>query len=383
MPSVVHLIRNFLPPMTSFVRNQIMNHIRYEPSVVYTERNESPFFNEISSKYSTWSPIGSKHGQWLCDHMLLFAPADRHRLVKRLSETKPGLAHIHYGVEAALFATVLKSVNIPSLVSFYGHDCTAFPSRAFGIGGYLLRKNVFNNPMVKAITAMSPDMENDLLALGCPAGKIRIYYHGIDTLRFNRLREYRESGELTFLMISMLDPKKGHDVLIKAFVNAIAQTSVPIRLKIYGKGELEGELRSRIAETGTDRIQFCGSVQFGSDEHFSSLMTADVFVHPSRQSANGEKEGIPGAVVEAMASGLPVITTFHAGIPYIIKNNETGLLIRENNIEELTRAIIILAGDASLRKKVGIAAREYALGTLDIRKKEAELEKLYDQVAGG
>ena len=380
MPAVTHLVRNFLPPMTSFIRNQIMHHVRYEPSVIFTMKNESPLYQEISSKYPVYSPIGSASGQWICDHMLMFTPGDRKRLLGWLSEFKPDVIHIHYGVEAVLFAPLLESLNIPALVSFYGHDCTAFPSRALGLGGYLLRKKVFGNPAVKVITAMSPDMKKDLLALGCPEEKIRVHYHGIDTERFNKPREYRGQAEITFVMISMLDPKKGHDVLVEAFAGAIAETSVPIRLKIYGKGELEQQLRLQIAKTGTDRIQFYGPLQFGTEEHVSALISADVFIHPSRRPASGEKEGIPGAVVEAMAAGLPVITTLHAGIPYVVKNGETGLLVGENSVDELKAAIISLAENAGLRKKIGQAARNFTIEKLDVRTKEAELEKLYDDI---
>jgi len=380
MPTVAHLIRTFLPPMTSFVRNQIMHHIRYEPTVIYTEKNESPLFKEISLKYPVSSPIGSAHGQWICNHMLMFTPADMKRLKDRLRELRPDVAHIHYGVEASLFAPVLRSVNIPALVSFYGHDCTSFPSRALGLGGYLLRKNVFRNPAVRIVTAMSPDMEKDLLALGCPAEKIRVHYHGIDTERFNLPREYKEKGELTFLMISMLDPKKGHDVLIRAFTMAMKESSTPIRLKIYGKGELEKQLCSQIADTGTGMIQFLGPISYGSDEHVSALLSADVFIHPSRTTAGGEKEGIPGAIVEAMTTGMPVITTRHAGIPFIVKDGETGLLAGENNVVELKDAIIALAGNAGLRMKLGKSARSFSLGKLDIRHKETGLESLYDEI---
>ena len=379
MPAVTHMIRNFLPPMTSFVRNQVMNHRRYTPSVIYTQKNESPLYDEISSQFPVYSTIGSSRGQWICDHLLLLTADDRKRLKGLVGEIKPDVAHIHYGVEAVLFAPVLKSLGIPALVSFYGHDCTAFPSRGYGLGAFLLRRNVFNNPAVKVITAMSPDMEKDLLALGCPWWKIRVHYHGIDTEKFNRPREYRDRGEVTFIMISMLDPKKGHDVLIRAFSEAVSATPVPIRLKIYGKGELETQVRSMIAASGTDRIEFLGPLQFGSEEHISVLLSADAFIHPSRQSATGEKEGIPGAIVEAMSAGLPVITTLHAGIPYVIKDGETGLLIRENNVNELKAAIIRLAEQADLRKRLGEAARDFATGFLDVRKKEGDLEKLYDE----
>ncbi len=383
MPRVVHLIRNFLPPMTSFVRNQVMNHSRYEPSVVYTEKNDSALFREISSKYPVYCPAGSYFSQWVCDHMLLYTADGRKRLSAILGKVKPDVAHIHYGVEAVLFAPVLKSLNIPALVSFYGHDCTAFPHRAYGLGGYLLKKKVFDNPVVKIVTAMSPDMENDLLALGCPPEKIRVHYHGIDTAQFSRPRAARGNGEVVFLMISMLDPKKGHDVLISAFARALKETNLPIRLKIYGKGELEEQIKQQVAETGSDRIGFFGPLQFGSEDHYNALFSADVFVHPSRRSATGEKEGIPGAVVEAMASGLPVITTRHAGIPYVVQDGVTGLLVAENSIEELKSAILQLASDAGLREKIGSEAQHFAIEKLDVRKKEAGLENLYEQIENG
>jgi len=357
-----------------------MNHIRYEPSVIFTRKNESPLYTEISSKFPIWSPIGSQRGQWICDHLLFFTADDRKRLISHLLEIKPDVAHIHYGVEAALFAPALKSLNIPAMVSFYGHDCTAFPSRVFGLGGYLLNKNVFSNPAVKVITAMSSDMEKDLLKLGCPAEKIRVHYHGITTERFRMTREYRDSGELTFLMISMLDPKKGHEILISSFAEAMQRTTVPIRLDIYGKGELEDNIRATLTRIGSNRIQFHGALQFGSDEHLKTLSDADVFVHPSRTSSTGEKEGIPGAIVEAMAAGLPVLTTLHAGIPYVIRDGETGLLVKENSIGDLTAAIIRLAEDTKLRQKLGESARDYALEYLDITKKEILLEELYDEI---
>ena len=380
MPTVVHMIRNFLPPMTSFVRNQIMNHVAYEPSVIYTEKNESPLFREISSKYPVYNLIGSRFSQWVCDHMLVFTADDRKRLSDRLKTLKPDVAHIHYGVEAVLFAPVLKALNIPALVSFYGHDCTAFPARAYGLGGYLLRKNVFGNPAVKVITAMSPDMQNDLLALGCPPEKIRVHYHGIDTFQFSRPLANSGNKEVTFLMISMLDPKKGHDVLISAFAQALKETNCPIRLKIYGKGELEEQIRQQIALTASDRIGFFGPLQFGSEDQYNALFSADVFVHPSRRSATGEKEGIPGAVIEAMAAGLPVITTRHAGIPYVVQDGVSGLLVAENSIDELKTAILHLASDAEKRQSLGLAASAFALEHLDVRKKEVDLETLYDEI---
>jgi colanic acid/amylovoran biosynthesis glycosyltransferase len=81
-----------------------------------------------------------------------------------------------------------------------------------------------------------------------------------------------------------------------------------------------------------------------------------------------------------MASGLPVIATRHAGIPVVITHNETGLLIPENDVEALSDAIIQLAEDVNLRKKIGNNGKILTQSTLDVHVKEAELEKLYDEI---
>ena len=116
--------------------------------------------------------------------------------------------------------------------------------------------------------------------------------------------------------------------------------------------------------------------------HLELLKNADVFVHPSITTANGNKEGIPGAIMEAMSAGLPVIATVHAGIPYAVVNGKTGILVEERNIGQLTDAIVRLADNAELRREMGMAGREHVRRELALDKKEEELERLYDGLAG-
>ena len=81
-----------------------------------------------------------------------------------------------------------------------------------------------------------------------------------------------------------------------------------------------------------------------------------------------------------MAAGLPVITTRHAGIPYVVQDGVSGLLVAENSIDELKTAILHLASDAEKRQSLGLAASAFALEHLDVRKKEVDLETLYDEI---
>jgi len=129
-----------------------------------------------------------------------------------------------------------------------------------------------------------------------------------------------------------------------------------------------------------DYVSYKGKITYASQEHLKILNDADVFIHPSVTAGNGDKEGIPGAIVEAMSAGLPVISTYHAGIPYIIEHNKTGLLVKEWDIKALTEAIICLAERVELRKKLGLAAQKYALENLDLLQKEKELETIYNNL---
>ena len=108
---------------------------------------------------------------------------------------------------------------------------------------------------------------------------------------------------------------------------------------------------------------------------------ADIFVHPSVVDPQGNKEGIPGAIVEAMSAGLPVISTYHAGIHYIITHNKTGFLVKEHDVVALSEALVKLIKNPELRKTIGLAGQRYAMDNLELMTKEIELEKIYQQIA--
>ena len=127
-------------------------------------------------------------------------------------------------------------------------------------------------------------------------------------------------------------------------------------------------------------VEMMGKVVYGSIQHFKEFQEADVFIHPSITDKNGDKEGIPGAIVEAMSAGLPVISTYHAGIPYVIENGKTGLLVNEWDVNSLANVILKLTDDYSLRKELGQSGQENALANLNLNEKERELEKIYGSI---
>ncbi|MCX6268079.1 MAG: glycosyltransferase [Bacteroidetes bacterium] len=379
---VTHLLRTFLHASTSFVSNQILHYDRYQPSVGFTDKLESDLYQAIASRYPVYQAPHGLLGKFLCSRFLEFSPSDERKLIQWVQVMAPDVIHVHFGVEAILFSKAIRKLNIPAVVSFYGHDCTSFPAKYQGLGLTMLKRSVFFNPAIKMILAMSPDMRADLIALGCPEEKIRLHYFGTDASQFVMDRSYTNKDVINFLIISHLEEKKGHRYLIDAFNKATVLSTRKIQLYMVGNGKLEQEIREQIASTGAKNIFMQGFVAYRSKEHLGLFKSADVFVHPSITAKNGNKEGIPGSIIEAMSAGLPVISTNHAGIPYVITHEKTGLLVNERDTDQLAAAILRLAASADLRRSLGTAARLYAQDELDVDKKLLEREMLYDELSG-
>jgi colanic acid/amylovoran biosynthesis glycosyltransferase len=379
--NVVHLARWLLPFTASFIRNQIVYHRKYSPSIVYAQRKEGPFYEELSSGYDTFCPFDTAgFDRYLYEKFRILTPDKRVQIMEFIQGKNPDVLHVHYGVDCLIYADIIRELDIPACVSFYGYDCTSFPKRFFGYGKTLLRKNVFYNPGVKAVLAMTEDMKKDLLRLGCPPEKIIVHYYGTETGTFHMKRVYWEKEEVNLLIISSFQERKGHFFLIEAFEQLHRDMGKKARLHIVGDGYLRPAIEKKIAALGLDTIILHGPVKYRSKEHLAFLEMADIFVHPSVTPSNGEKEGIPGAIIEAMAAGLPVISTYHAGIPYIIENEKTGMLVQEYDVFGLANAIRRLTQDATLRETIAKAGQDYAMNYLDIKEKEIELERIYESL---
>jgi colanic acid/amylovoran biosynthesis glycosyltransferase len=220
-----------------------------------------------------------------------------------------------------------------------------------------------------------------MVKLGCPKEKILLHYHGSDAKRFLfPQRSYAANESLKVLICARLAPKKGHHVLFDAVAKFSKFTKWKIQLIVVGEGPLKHPLMSLAENLNIQHlVTFRGHIPYASKQLEDEYRNADIFILPSVTSFR-EKEGIPGTLIEAMASGLPVVSTRHAGIPEVITDRVNGLLVNENDMEGIVKALIELSNDPILRSSLGREAASTAASCLDLSSRTAELENIYDQL---
>ena len=148
-------------------------------------------------------------------------------------------------------------------------------------------------------------------------------------------------------------------------------------LDLVGDGPIKQSLINLVSGLGIrDKVNFRGFLT-GKDL-MDCFMNADIFSHPSCITADGDREGIPNSLLEAMSYGLPVVATYHSGIPEVIRNRENGLLIDSHDIDSLTSSFIEIITNPYSSIKMAQKARETINSRFSISACVTELEKAYD-----
>ena len=183
--------------------------------------------------------------------------------------------------------------------------------------------------------------KNKLIEMGCPPEKIHVTRMGIEPEKFNFQPRQAFQSPLRIVSVARLTVKKGLDVAVKASA-ILKQRGGQFQYTIIGNGDQDEMMRNFIAREG---MEDCVSMPgFKPQEEIRrALSEADIFLLPSKTAADGDMEGIPVALMEAMAVGLPVVSTFHSGIPELIENNVSGWLVEEDDPEALAETLLKLS----------------------------------------
>jgi colanic acid/amylovoran biosynthesis glycosyltransferase len=275
---------------------------------------------------------------------------------------------VHFGYNALKILPLAKKFNLPLVVCFHGYDA----SKLLKVKPYYSALPALFN-YASHIILVAPFMYDNLIPYGIDRNKTSIIPYGIDLSLFNNLPKRRcaTNRDLIIIHAGRLTAKKG----VLDLVNVVAELKIynfPFKLHIVGDGEERNVIESKIAEENLEDFV----VSFGAMPHnklLEKLQDADIFVLNSRINEDGDSEGYPNAILEAMATGLAVISTYHAGIPNIVDNGLNGLLVEERNNHQLKDALVKVLSDNYLREKLQNNAREKALKYFD---KEIKLEQI-------
>jgi colanic acid/amylovoran biosynthesis glycosyltransferase len=247
-----------------------------------------------------------------------------------------GLLHAHFATTGWYYLSLRRKLRVPLVVSFYGYDYE-----------WLLRnhpewQNRYEILFDEAAMFLAEGWSGreKLIRMGCPANKVRVARLGVNVKEIPFILRHKESNFLRLVQIATFTEKKGHTTTVRAFARAAA-IYPGLHLTLVGKDSsgLRSELDEIIAEHGiADRVVFVDGIDFAKLHEY--LHDFQVFIHPSRHSNSGDSEGgAPIVLLDAQATGMPVLTTNHCDIPDEVIHDITGILVQESDDEGLAEAI--------------------------------------------
>jgi colanic acid/amylovoran biosynthesis glycosyltransferase len=301
--------------------------------------------------------------------LIAFAAAAAHVPAVRRARTTH--VHAHFATYPAMAAWLChRLLGIPFSFTVHAHDIYVHQ-----LG---LRRRIDEAEFVVAISQYNRRLVEQL---GRGSTPVHVIHCGVDVTDYDyEPRTPPLDGEVRALCVASLEEKKGHRFLFAALASGIPGLE-RIHLDLIGSGKLTEELEAFAWRLGiAGRVRFLGSRP--EHEVAQALREADLFVLPSVLDGNGDMEGIPVALMEAMASGVPVISSRLSGIPELVRDGETGLLAEPCDVEGIARAIARTIDDPDETGLRVEAARDLVERDFELRKNSARLARLLGVSAG-
>ncbi|WP_347275219.1 glycosyltransferase [Candidatus Kuenenia sp.] len=285
------------------------------------------------------------------------------------------IIHCHFG-QIGNIGALLKDIGTIKgrlVTTFHGYDMSLYIKKEGNdVYNYLFEKGDMFLPI-------SERWKNELIKLGCDEKKIFVHRMGIDTRKFLFYpRKPRDNGKVQLLTVARLVEKKGVQYGINA-VAKVLKNHPDIEYKIVGDGTLRGDMTRLIDELDvSNNIKLLG---WKTQEEIMELMkTTDILLAPSVTSQDGDQEGIPVVLMEALAQGIPVLSTYHSGIPELVHDGISGFLVPERDVDSLAERLMYLIGHQEIWAEMGKAGRKYVAENYDVNKLNDQLLELYQRL---
>lgn len=291
--------------------------------------------------------------------LLPFALSMTRKMMGVIKKYDIEIINAHWALPSGFLATMSKRIHrLPVVTTLYGAELFIV-RRKYSIFKPLLKRAISNSDKVIAISDATADAAKNIAT----RKEVEIIPDGVDTEHFSPeisgdeiKRRYSLEGYQVILSCGRMVERKGFEYLIRA-MPAVIEKLPNTKLILIGEGPEKAKQSNLTSNLGVD-----GSIIFSgvaSDEDLPKYYAAcDVYVLPSIIDSRGDTEGSGTTLVEAMASGKPVIGTNVGGIPYAVHNGEEGFLVEQRSPSQLAERIITLLSDQSLRQEFGKRGRK-------------------------
>ncbi len=373
-PVVALYCATFLKPEMLHIYRQITGLQRVEP-VVIAQKRENPEkfpFNKIDIVEKSATHFLRRFWfRQVCNKPWQISAGEVRAITAVLTRENAQLLHIFFGHIAVHLLPLIRSWPKPRVVSFHGADVLVdMDKRAYRKA----TKEMLN--LVTRVFVRSASLQRAVVELGCDENKIDVVRTGIPLQEFPfRDRELPTDGRWHFLQASRLVQKKGIATTLHAFTAFLNHYPNAV-LTIAGEGPMLEELKELTRRLKiADRVMLPG---FLAPEKLREVYySSHIFLHPSETGSDGNQEGIPNSMLEAMATGLPVFATEHGGIPEAIENGVSGILVAERDYEALSKALLDAAQNPDLLKRLARNGANVVGKKFDQRQQIQRLEEIY------
>ena len=372
LPVVACYCATFLKPEMRHIYRQITSLTRLRPFVIAQKREEAERY-----PFDAVTVVGKPATHFLRriwfkqirDTPWQISRREVNALISILEKADARLLHIYFGHIAVHLLPLIRAWGKPSVVSFHGADVMVDLNKP---AYRAATKQMLE--AVRLVLVRSESLGRALVEIGCAQKKIRVQRTGIptDEIPF-QTRIWPTDGAWKFVQACRLIEKKGLRTSLLAFAKFVAAHPYST-FAIAGEGPLRAELENQTCDLGiADTVSFAGFVS--QNELRELFYRSHIFLHPSERGADGNQEGVPNSMLEAMASGLPVFATEHGGIPEAIKNGESGILVSEGNADALARALLNAVENS---RALTTIARNGAASVREKFEQRAQTRKLED-----
>ena len=297
------------------------------------------------------------------------------QVVSLLERSSYDVIQCHFGPMGIMAATLreIGALRGKLVTVFHGFDLTTHLKKT----GRHVYGSLFQ--MGDLFLPISQRWKELLIDMGCPPEKVVVHKMGIDTRKFGFVPRSKENdGKIVALTVARLVEKKGVEYAVKAFAKTLG-TYPNMEYLIAGDGPLKAHISSLVKNMGIEsKVKLLG---WKNQEEILDLMNkAHIFLCPSVTAKEGDQEGIPVAIMEAMATGMPVLTSNHSGIPELVQHGLSGFIVPERDVDALSDKLSYLVNHPEIWSEMGSVGTRFVEENHEIRKLNHNLTDLFQDL---